>query len=106
MRLQEGPYLPHRNRNPLLGLFPGIHAHFRFGCEHRRLHGDGVGMRRNIVGKDQYRCLAIADEIACHGEDESGLVRYILVRYFWTISIVMSGRRFTKSGPQPVMLPS
>src|SRR5439155_8381677 len=37
---------------------------------------------------------------------KSGLVRYILVRYFSTIAIVISGRRLTNSGPQPVMLPS
>src|SRR5436853_751809 len=30
---------------------------------------------------------------------KSGLVRYILVRYFSTISIVISGRRLTNSGP-------
>src|SRR2546425_12898482 len=32
---------------------------------------------------------------------KSGLVRYILVRYFSTVSIVMSGRRLTNSGPGP-----
>src|SRR5439155_11485874 len=37
---------------------------------------------------------------------KSGLVRYIFVRYFSTIAIVISGRRLTNSGPQPVMLPS
>src|SRR5207344_2624131 len=35
---------------------------------------------------------------------KSGLVRYILVRNLSTMSIVISGRRLTNSGPQPVIL--
>src|SRR5207244_5980053 len=35
---------------------------------------------------------------------KSALVRYILVRNLSTISIVMSGRRLTSSGPQPLIL--
>src|SRR5437867_5273366 len=35
---------------------------------------------------------------------KSGLLRYILVRNFWTMSILISGRRLTNSGPQPVIL--
>ena len=37
-------------------------------------------------------------------QTKSGLVRYILVRNLSTISIVMSGRRLTSSGPQSFML--
>src|SRR5437016_8332203 len=37
-------------------------------------------------------------------QTKSGLVRYILFRNLSTISIVMSGRRWTRSGPQPLML--
>src|SRR6266576_3315433 len=37
---------------------------------------------------------------------KSGLVRYILVRNLSTISMVISGRRLTNSGPQPVILVS
>ena len=35
---------------------------------------------------------------------KSGSVRYIFVRNRSTVSIVISGRRFTSSGPQPFML--
>ena len=35
---------------------------------------------------------------------KSALVRYIFVRNLSTISIVISGRRLTSSGPQPFML--
>src|SRR6202048_4232237 len=37
---------------------------------------------------------------------KSGLVRYIFVRNFSTIAIVMPGRRLTNAGPQPVILVS
>src|SRR5262245_13574879 len=37
-------------------------------------------------------------------QTKSALVRYILVRNLSTISIVMSDRRLTNSGPQPAML--
>src|SRR6202049_664561 len=103
MRPEEGSYLAHRQGNPLLGLLPREHAHFGLWREHRCLHGDGVRMCRDIIRQDQYGRLAIAHEIACHGEDEVGLVRYILVRNLSTTSIVMSGRRLTNSGPQPFM---
>src|SRR5215831_20726438 len=73
MRPQEGPYLAHCQGNPLLGLFPGEHAHFGLRREHRGLHGDGVWVGRDIVRQDQYRRLAIAHEIARHGEDEVGV---------------------------------
>src|SRR6202166_5241122 len=73
MRPQEGTYLAHRQWNPLLGLLPREHAHLGFRREHRGLHGDGVGMRRNIIGEDQHGRLAIAHEIACHGPDEIGI---------------------------------
>src|SRR6476619_3179160 len=37
---------------------------------------------------------------------KSALVRYIFVRNLSTTSIVISGRRLTRSGPQPLMLVS
>src|SRR5216117_140493 len=37
-------------------------------------------------------------------QTKSAFVRYILVRHLSTIAIVMSGRRATSAGPQPVML--
>ena len=61
-------------------------------------------MRRGIIRQDQYERPAIAHEIARHSPNEAGLVRYILVRNLSTISIVMSGRRLTNSGPQLFML--
>src|SRR6185312_3824417 len=73
MRLKEGTYLAHRQRNPLLGLLPWEYTHLGLWREHRGLHGDGVRMRRDIIRQDQYGCLAIAHEIACHGEDEVGV---------------------------------
>ncbi len=73
MRSEEGTYLAHRQGNPLLGLFPGEHAHFGLRSEHRGLHGDGVWMRRDIIGQDQYRRLAITHEIACDGKNEVGV---------------------------------
>jgi hypothetical protein len=72
-----------------------------FGASIADLHGDSVGMRRHIVRQDEHRRLAVAHEIARHGEDEVGLVRYILVRNFSTISMVISGRRLTSAGPSP-----
>src|SRR5438477_215444 len=66
-------HLAYRQRDSLLGLLPGKHADFGLRREHRGLHGDGVWMRRNIIGQDQYRRLAIADEIARDGEDEIGV---------------------------------
>src|SRR5437667_3118630 len=72
MRPKEGTYLAYRYRNPLLGLLPRVHAHFGFRREHRGLHRNGIRMRRDIVRQDQYGRLAIAYEIARHGEDEIG----------------------------------
>src|SRR5437867_5910991 len=37
-------------------------------------------------------------------QTKSGFVRYILVRNLSTVSMEMSGRRLTNSGPQPFML--
>src|SRR5882672_4197755 len=70
---EEGTYLAHRQGNPLLGLLPREHAHFGLRREHCALHGDGVWMRRDVIRQDQYGRLAIAHEIARHGEDEVGV---------------------------------
>ena len=48
MRPEEGPYLVHRQGNPLLGLFPRENAHFGLRREHRGVHCDCVRMRRDI----------------------------------------------------------
>src|SRR5207248_2173401 len=73
MRPEKGTYLAYRQRYPLLGLLPRKHADFGLWREHRGLHRDGVWMRRNIIRQDQYRRLAVADEIARDGEDEIGI---------------------------------
>jgi hypothetical protein len=73
MRAEEGTYLAHGEGNPLLGFLPREHAHFALRREHRGLHGDGVRMRGNIIRQDQDGRLAIAHEIARHGEDEVGI---------------------------------
>src|SRR2546421_159071 len=74
MRPQERMYLPDRQWNPLLGLFPRKDTHFRLWREHRSLHSDSVRMRRDIVRQYEYGRLAAAHEIACNGEDEIGIV--------------------------------
>ena len=91
--------LAHRQGNPLFGFFPGEHAHFGFRREHHALHGNGVRMGRNIVRQDQYRGLATAHEIACHGEHEVGSVWNILVRNLSTVAIVISGRLAVRPDP-------
>ncbi len=45
--------LTHRQRDSVLGFFPREHAHFGLWREHRALHGDGVGVRRDLVRQDQ-----------------------------------------------------
>src|SRR5258708_18408775 len=73
MRFEEGVDLAHRQGNPLLRFLPGEHAHFRLRRQHRALHRDRVRMGRGIVRQDQNGCLATAQEIACHGENEVGI---------------------------------
>src|ERR1700730_121462 len=73
MRPEEGTYLAYRQGYALPGLLPGEHAHFSLRRQHRGFHGDGVRMRWDIIRQDQYRRLAIAHEIARHGEDEVGV---------------------------------
>jgi hypothetical protein len=70
VRPQEGAYLAHRQRDPLLRLLPREHAHLGLRSKHGAFHGDGVGMRGNVVGQDQYGRLAVAHEVASHSEDE------------------------------------
>src|SRR5439155_16183341 len=55
MRSEERMNLAHRERNSLLGFFPRENAHFSLWGEHRALHGDGVWVRRDLVGQDQDR---------------------------------------------------
>src|SRR6516164_2432484 len=74
MCLEERMYLADRQGNPLLRLLPGEDAHLRLRREHRRLHGDSVRMRRDIVGKDQYGRLAMAHEVTRHGKDKVGVI--------------------------------
>src|SRR5260370_41044183 len=66
-------YTGDREGDPLFGVLTWEHAHFGIWREHRGLHGHRVRMRRNIIWQDQYGRLAIAHEIACHGEDEVGI---------------------------------
>ena len=104
MRPQEGTYLAHCQRNSFLGFLPREHAHLGVRRQHRGFHRHRVRVCRDVVRQDEDRRLARAHEIARHGEDEVGVVRYILVRNLSTISIVISGRRFVSSGPQAFML--
>ncbi|HWN49728.1 MAG TPA: hypothetical protein VNO18_07860 [Xanthobacteraceae bacterium] len=49
MRPEEGTDLAHRQRNPLLRFLPRVNAYLGIRREHRGLHGNGVGMRRDII---------------------------------------------------------
>src|SRR5580700_5834641 len=80
---KEGVDLAHGQWNPFLWLFPREHAHFSLWREHRGLHGDSVRMRRDIIRQNQHRCLAMAHEIARHGEDEVGVVAIHLSQIFF-----------------------
>ena len=44
------------------------------GARLGHLHGHGVGMGRDVLGRDQDRSLQVAHEIAGDGEDEVGPV--------------------------------
>ena len=55
------------------GSFHGNMLTSAFGASIAAFHGDGVRVRRDIVGQDQHRRLAIAHEIARHREDEVGI---------------------------------
>src|SRR5579872_2168210 len=70
MRLKEGMNLAHRQGDSLLRLFPREDAYFGFRREHRALHGDGVGVRGDLVRQDQNWVLATTHEIARHGKEE------------------------------------
>ena len=50
--------LAHGQRNPLLGVLPREQTDFGSRREHRALHRDRVGVRRDIVGQDQKGILA------------------------------------------------
>ena len=95
MRLQEGTYLAHGQRNPFLGLFPREHAHFGFGSQHGALHRDGERVRGDIVRQDQDRVLAITHEIARHRKEE-----VILVTNWSVVCKVISGRLAISVAPQ------
>jgi hypothetical protein len=49
MRPEEGAHVTHRQRNPVLGLFPRVEAHLSLRREKHSLHGYRVGVRRDIV---------------------------------------------------------
>ena len=66
-------HLPQRQRNALLRLLPREHGHFRFRRQHRGFHRHRIRMRRDVVGHDQHRRLALLDEIAAHREHEVGI---------------------------------
>src|SRR5215831_7978230 len=104
VRPKEGTYLAHRQGNPFLRFLPWEHAHFRLRREHRGFHGDGVRMRRISSGRISTGVWQLRTKSRVTVQTKSGLVRYILVRNLSTISIVMSGRRLSSSGPQPVIL--
>ena len=98
--------MAHRQWNPFLRLLPRVDADFGFRRKHRGFHGDRERVRRNIVREDHTGVWQLRTKSRVTVKTKSGLVRYIFVRYFSTVSIVTSGRRFRRSGPQPFMLPS
>jgi hypothetical protein len=59
-----------RERDSFLRFLPREHAHFGVRRELGGLIGDRVRMRRDVVGQDQKRRLAGADELARHGEED------------------------------------
>ena len=61
-------------------------------------------MRRDVVGQHQDRRLAGRTKSRVTVNTKSGLARYILLQEWLTCSMVMSGRRATKAGPQFFML--
>jgi hypothetical protein len=69
----------------------------RFRCEHRALHGGGLGVRGDVVRQDQYGHLAITHESRVTVVNEVR-VSATWVRNLSTNSIVISGRRLTSSG--------
>src|SRR5437899_3091321 len=70
VRAQEGADLAHRERHPLFRLLPRKQADFSVRRQQRAFHGDRVRMRGDVIGQDQDRRPALANEIARHGEDE------------------------------------
>src|SRR3984957_4457408 len=70
MCAKEGTYLAHRQRYPLLGFLPRIDADFGLWRKHRAFHCDGVGMRGDVVWKDEDGRLAAAHKIASYAQDE------------------------------------
>ena len=86
-----------------LGSFQGNMLTSAFGASMAASIATAYGCAGTSSGRISRR-LAIAHEIARHSEDEVGLVRYIFVRNLSTISILISGRRLTNSGPQPFIL--
>jgi hypothetical protein len=103
---EERMYLADRQGNFLFGLLPWEHAHLGLRRRHRSLHGDGVWMRRDIVGQDQYGSLAIAYEIARHSEDEVGVGAVRLGQEFIDHVHRDVGPALDQFGPQPFMLVS
>ena len=79
VRLEEGMNLAQRQRDSLLGFFPREQAHFGLGREHGALHGDGVGVRRDLVGQIRIGFWQLRTKSRVTVKTKSGLVSNKLV---------------------------
>ncbi len=64
--------MTHRERNLVLGVLPRVEADLGVRREMHGLHRHRVRVRGDVVRQYQDRRLAVAHEIARHGEDEIG----------------------------------
>jgi hypothetical protein len=80
MRLQEAADVASGQGNPILGVFPGVKAQLCFRGEECRFHGHGVRVCRDVIGQDQYGCLAVRKNARVTVKTKSALERYILPR--------------------------
>src|SRR3954467_13504230 len=106
MRAEERSYLAHRERNPLLGSFHRNILSSDFGASIAVSIATAYGCAGTSSGRIRTGVWHLRTKSRVTVETKSGLLRYILVRNFSTISIVISGRLLISSGAQPVMLPS
>src|SRR2546421_6760646 len=67
VRLEEAPRVLHDLVDVLRRVLPGIDGHLGLGGEARQLHGDLVGVRAHVVGRDQDLRPDGGHEIARHG---------------------------------------
>src|SRR5262249_20292166 len=98
MRPEERTYMAHREGNPLLGLLPRVHANFGFGASIAASMATAYGCAGTSSGRIRTGVWHLRTKSRVTVYTKSGLLRYILVRNFSTISMVISGRRLISSG--------